>query len=177
MKQTLFSISEDILALDALLDDLGGDVTDEEVEAAIDQWLEENADNLKDKLDGYGFYINEQMAHATACKDEASRLRERAQVFERRAGRLKDRLQFFFQRHAWQKQEGTHFTFSLRKAGGKRRLTLLAEPEALPPQFRITETIVRPDQDGIRHAMDEAGTDEIEGVARLEPRSEYLKIS
>jgi len=39
MSRTLFDISEDLLALEQILDEVGGDISDAEAEHAVDKWL------------------------------------------------------------------------------------------------------------------------------------------
>jgi len=39
MSRTLFEITNDLQALDDLLTEIGGEVTEEDAEAAIDKWL------------------------------------------------------------------------------------------------------------------------------------------
>ena len=54
---TLVKIGADIRALEDLLFEMGGELTDGEAEKAIDGWLAELGDSLAEKLDSYAIVI------------------------------------------------------------------------------------------------------------------------
>jgi len=93
--KTLIGIGEDLLALEELLIEAGGDVTDEEAEAAVTQWLEENAGNLREKLDGYANLIERHDGLQKTRKAEAEKRAQLARVSENVIKRLRDRLLWF----------------------------------------------------------------------------------
>jgi hypothetical protein len=99
MTPTLRQIEEDIQALDNLLEELGGDVSDEEAEAAIDLWLQQNQKNLRQKLNGYLTLIKARERMATFRKEEADRLKGLAVTDTNVFTKLKGRLLDFFLRH------------------------------------------------------------------------------
>lgn len=72
MKKTLFEISEELLGLDALLDDAEGD--DEGQQAILEGYLGTLEQDLEQKLDNYCALIAELEARAAARKTEADRM-------------------------------------------------------------------------------------------------------
>lgn len=155
-KRTLYEIGEDIVALDSLLFEVGGDVSEEDADAAITSFLNENRENLERKLDGYGYLIREQEKDAEFCEAEAERLSRRAEVRRNAVKRLKDRLNDFFTQHGLTKVQAPHFTLAQQKNGGKIPLEIKVQPEELPKPYRYEVVSVKADTDKIREAL-EAG--------------------
>lgn len=170
---TLYAIGADMEALADLLHEVGGDVSEDDAEAAIDRWLEENAHALGDKLDGYGTIIRQFEERAAFRKAEADRLRALAQTDENNVKRLKDRLRWFFETHGIQKQETARFKFSLAANGGKAPLELLVPPEEIPSAWRTEVVTYRPETDAIREAL-EKGTEL--RFARLGERGRHVRL-
>ena len=171
--RTLFEITEDLLRLDALLSDLGGDVTDEQLEAEITGWFAELGAERKVKIDNYVMLIAEMEARAEMRAAESERLKALARVDENNARRLRDRLKAHMEACGDTKLETNRFLLSLQKNGGKQRVTILLPVEQLPEFYTETQVTVVPDLDTIRQAL-EAG--EVLDFARLEPRGTSLRI-
>lgn len=173
MSKTLFEIGADAQALNELLIELEGDISDPAVAEAIDEWLQENSVALDKKLDGYGALIREREALAEARKAEAARLQALAKTDENTAKRLKERLQYFFEERGITKQETARFKFSVVANGGKAPL-LIDEgicPEDMPEVWQ--KVTVDFDRDAIRQAL-EAGAKI--SCARLAERGRSLRI-
>lgn len=170
----LFDISDDIRALEDLLLELGGDVSDEEVEQAIDNWFATLSTERDQKLDNYAALITEMEARAEIRKQEAERIRDRARVDENAAQRLKDRLVFFFRQHDFKTIETDRYRLTRCRAGGKQGVEVKASVAELPADYVRTNITHSPDLDKIREAL-EAG-ENLE-FADLKERSEYLRIS
>src|SRR5690606_18631289 len=131
--RTLWEIGSDLEALEALLMEVGGDVTDEEAERAIDAWLEEMREAEAQKLDRYGALIRTLEARAEIQKAEAKRLMERAKVNENAVRRLKDRLLAYMDRRGTPKLSGNLYSFTARDNGGKLPLIVDdVDPMTLP---------------------------------------------
>src|SRR4249920_49552 len=96
---TLYEISADLQALEELLTEVGGEIPDEQAEAAIDAWLEETGTATKDKVDNYCGLIRELEARRDARKAEAQRLADRSRIDANAVDRLKGRLLAFFEVH------------------------------------------------------------------------------
>lgn len=134
---TLYEIAADLAALDALLADVGGDVTEEAAEAAVDAWLAETGAALREKLDGYAALIREREASAKARDEEAARLAALARADANTAKRLKDRLAWFLNERGEKKPiETPRFRISLCANGGPLPVSLLVPPADLPADLR-----------------------------------------
>ncbi len=171
--KSLFDLTSDVLELEALLAEVGGDVTDADAEAAIDAYTAQLEEDLHRKLDGYVTLIAEFDARAEARAKEAERVRHLAQLDEKNAERLRAGLKQFFVRTGREKVETARFRVSLVNAGGKVPLKLHCPPESLPEEFRKEVTTFRADQDAIRAAL-EAGTPLV--FAELGERGKVLRI-
>lgn len=170
---TLYEIGQDMEALEALLLETGGDVTEEEAEAAIDAFLSENADALAEKLDGYGAVIRGMENDAAFCREEAARLIERATVRENNVKRMKDRLRWFFDAHNIPKIETPRFRFSLVNNGGKAPVSVVIPPEALPEPYRVERVSYSANTDAIREALENG---EALDFAVLGERGKHVRV-
>lgn len=176
MRKTLFEIGGDVLALDALLDELGGDISDDQVAATIDEWLLENQSALSSKLDSYAALIKEREAIAEARLDEAKRLNGLASADLNAAQRLKERLLFFFESYGIQKVETARYKVALQKHGGKLPLLLNEDltPADVPEQFVVeVPATQRIDTAAIRAELEAGKTLEF---ARLGERGSSIRI-
>jgi hypothetical protein len=172
---TLLEISQDLLNLEAQLDELA-ELPDEQQQIVV-EWLEEiwteKQSELKTKLENYAQYIRELELRAEARRAEAKRIADRAKVDENRAKCLKVMLMQFFQTHDLKTIETATFKLSLTKNGGKLPLILdetysVAEiPDAL---CKVERT---PDLDAIREALEAGKTLEF---ARLGERGQSIRI-
>lgn len=170
---TLFEIGSDVIALEELLSDIGGDVTDEQVERAFDEWFAEIGDDVKTKLDSYVTLIAEFEARAEARKAEAQRLGKRAITDSNKAEQLRARLKIFFERTGKTKIETARYTIAIAKNGGKIPVEIGVSPDLLPIRFQRIVTNISADTDALR-AMLEAG--EELSFARLGERGTHLRI-
>jgi hypothetical protein len=168
---TLYQIGADLDALEALLFDVGGDVSEDEASEAIDAWLAESQDALKEKLDSYGALIREFESRAAARKAEADRLMVLATVDANAVKRLKDRLRWFFEARGIDKVESARFRFTLANNGGKAPVDVLLPAEALPEWCQRVS--VSADVDAIRAKL-EAG--EALEFAALRERGKHLRV-
>lgn len=141
--QTLDLIDEDLGALEAILTELGGDITEEEAEAAVDAWFEELGAARDAKLNGYARRIQVLEGNAAAKKAEEQRLAQQRKRDEESAGWLKRRLLGFVQRRGVPiKGKDTRqivtplYTFTETKNGGKQAITYLVAPKDLPEALR-----------------------------------------
>lgn len=177
MSKTLFQISDDLLAIDALLDEMEGDITNPEAEAAIDQWFAELGTERNAKLESYGYLIKELEARASGIKEEVARLRARQQASENKAERLKARLEVFFQLHNIDKIATTAFTFAMQNPGGKPKVQLRDEfaenPVELPEGYRRVK--FEADLISLREAL-EAGDETAQQYAYIVPPIKRLRI-
>lgn len=120
----LTEITDDLLALDALLDERGGDVSDPEIEAQIDAWFAEFEGAFDEKIDAYVGYIRELQKAAENVRTEYRRLRDRAQNFDARVVSLKGRLLGAMTTLGRSKVRTDRNTVYLATDGGKQRLEI-----------------------------------------------------
>lgn len=153
MKPTLFSLSDDMNALDEILAETGGDLSDPRSEEILESWEAELESNLSAKVDGYCRFIAELEARASTRSNEAARLAARAKVDESTASRLRERLRAVWETRSLPAIETANYRVSLAKNGGKNPLDLHGD---VPPEFTKTKTIIEPDREKIRAAL-EAG--------------------
>jgi hypothetical protein len=170
MPQTLLDITEDLRALDALLEEFGGDISEPAAEAAVSQWVAELEANLGRKAEGYAALISELDARVEFRRSEARRLAERAKVDERKADWLRHRLLDAMNRTGTPVIETERYRLSVARNGGKQPLDI---HDVVPTDWCRVEVVQQPDKDRIREAL-EQGTHL--PFANLMPRGERLVI-
>lgn len=168
---TLYDITSDMRAIDQLLDECGGDVSDERVLQAIENWIAELDTNLRDKVEGYAAYITELLAKATARRAESRRLADLAKANENAAKRLKERLLWALEERGIDKVETPLYVVSVAKNGGKAPLDIQVPAEQLPMEYQKVE--YSPAKDSIRNALEQGI--EIDGCTLME-RGTSLRI-
>lgn len=172
MARTLFAITADLEALDDLLAEVEGDLTDEKVAAAVDQWFAELDNAFLSKVDNYAAYILELISRARCRAEEAARLKRRADIDEGLAKSLKVRLMMALEQRGKKKVETDRFRVSIAGNGGLEPLAL--DEVALPDDFRrVADPRLVPDTAKIRDAL---GRQEKVPGAELLPRGQHLSI-
>lgn len=175
--RTLFNISDDICALDDLLTEIEGEVTDVTTEEAIDSWLAQLGEERDEKLDQYAWLITQTEGYAETIKAEVDRLKRRQKTMENKATRLKERLEHFLKTHEIEKIQTSKFTFALQKSGGKPKVILdeyfVDNAVELPEGLRRVK--FEPDLTAIRERI-EAGDEYALGIATLEEPQKKLRI-
>lgn len=178
MSKTLYEITDDVRALDALLDDLAGDVSDDQVEAAIDAWFKENERNIDQKLDGYGVVIKNREYLAEARKAEAKRLLDLGSTDMNLIKRLKERIRDFLianpDSKKGPKRETERFKFWVQKNGQR---SMYMDPRLTVDDLssHYIKTIQVIDQDALRR--DAERLDELQSKFTLTAKEESeLKI-
>lgn len=172
MSKTLLEISDEMAALESLLEEVGGDVTDESASKYVDQLFAEIGEALHSKVDGYATLIRKCDLTAAARREEAERILAGSRAEENKAKWLKERLKFVLTRMNI-KKAGHIRTASICANGGKAPLNITAaRPEEVPPQYQ--KTVVAFDEVAIRAAL-EAGVEL--PFASLLPRGSHVRIS
>ncbi len=180
MSQTLYQVSDDVLALEALLFESGGEVTPE-----IEAWMAENEGNLASKVDAYGALFREWEGRIALYSSEEARLGARRKTLENSSKRLKEWLCVCLERMQRDKIEGSLFTVG-RQKNGNRALTIIPEVKDLPPAFQHREVMLSADRDAILAAIgkpapktnDLMELTDTEGriIARLEPAGYHARL-
>ncbi|MDX2212597.1 MAG: siphovirus Gp157 family protein [Oculatellaceae cyanobacterium bins.114] len=174
MSRTLIDISQDLLELEADLENLEG-LPQEQVEE-LKLWFEELQEEHREardrKLDNYAALIADLSARAEARRNEAKRLMSRAQTDEGKVRSLKSMLQWFFAQHGYTTIETDRYRLTLANSGGKAPLLLDEMPiDDFPPQF--VKVLREPDKDAIREALE---TGQELDFARLGERQQSIRI-
>ena len=167
---TLYDITEDLIALDELLESVDGDITDEAVESAITEWFKELGDNLETKVDNYAQFIIELKARAAVRKAEASRLTARAKVGLNNADSLIKRMKEAFIAMDMKKLETKRFCVSVAKNGGLCPLDIHGD---VPKEYTKSTVVVSNDTEKIREVL---GSGKELEFATLQERGTRLAI-
>lgn len=165
-KESLFSIGEHFYALESLLIENEGEITDE-----IDQWLHEYQAKEEHKLDAYCYLIQK----FDEIASEAKRLAERSSSYNTKVKRLKDRLKLYLENRGMQKIETTRFTVTVCSNGGQLPVKLCegVTTEGLPEQF--VKIHCNPDLSLLREAI-VSGNDQAMRFAKVLPRGTHIRI-
>ena len=172
-KRTLIDITEDMRALDDLLEEAGGDVTDESVSQYVEKVVGEIEQDFNEKVDGYVAYIRHLELQAAARQEEAERLKKAADASKNAAKHLKDRLKVVMEMNG-RKKAGFKRTATVAGNGGKVPIEYpngMPEGEQVPGQYRRIKIEV--DTDALRADLEE-GKDV--GFAKLGERGTHLRI-
>ena len=89
---TLLEITDNMVVLDDLIQECGGNMEDPQIEEAISTWISEMQDDLDNKVDNYAAFITELKARSATRKAEADRLAARARTDSSTAAFLANRL-------------------------------------------------------------------------------------
>jgi len=165
-KESLFSIGEHFYALESLLIENEGEITNE-----IDQWLDEYQAKEEDKLDAYCYLIQKFDEIAA----EAKRLADRSSSYSKKAKHLKDRLKLYMENRGKQKVETGRFTLTVCGNGGLLPIRLYEDVtvERLPQSF--VKVYTEPDLSALRDAI-LTGDKEAQQFAQVLPRGTHLRI-
>ena len=169
--RSLTLVSDDMFALEDMLLEVGGDVTEQTVSDFIDAQLAEISSNKEAGVDRYAGLINEMELRSSARKAESKRLADLAATDSNAANRLRARLKWFFEQHGSDKVKTPRFNVTIAKNGGVEPLGLPEDINTLPTEF--VEWVPKARTTEIRAAL-AAGTD-IPGVS-LGERGTSLRI-
>jgi hypothetical protein len=173
MDKTLFELSDEILQLDEVLNQ----IPDEDVEnqeAVLKGYMTTLNEDLSSKLESYCRYILELESRSDFRKNESKRVMVRSKVDENRANRLKEILKWYFRVHGLTSFETPLHRVSLCGNGGKLPMEILVPIEELPSEYVRQEFNLVVDTEHLRTDL-EAGVVEIDGV-RLGERGQSIRI-
>ena len=169
--KSLLGIADDMLAIDELLMECEGDISDSDAAAAIDKWFAEAESNLDEKTDNYIGLIRQKDLMRAARKEEIERLQMMNKQDERSAKFLKGRLQWVLERLG-RKSAGKTRKATITVNGGKIPMEVdPIELEKVP--LKLQKVMVVLNTDEVRKAL-EAG-EELK-FARLGERGTHLRI-
>lgn len=173
MNRTIYDISADLAALETILHENGGDITDPQAAEALAEWERELETDLAGKVDRYCALIAEMEVRAAARRAEAERLVDLAKADESGAAGLRDRLRFIWQARNLGPLQTARFRVSISRNGGKAPISISGEADSLPAWAVKRREVVEIDRDAIRSAL-EAGN--VLPFARLEERGSRISI-
>jgi Siphovirus Gp157 len=155
MAKRLFDLSDDLLKLEALLTETGGEFSDDEAGKALEAFFEQTHLDVATKVDGYCALIREFELRGDAREEEAKRLSALAATDYNAADRLRKRLKTFLEIHKIAKLDTPRFRISIRANGGKLPLIVPdaweKDPSAAPERFH--RKTISLDKDAIRTAL------------------------
>jgi len=149
----LLQITDDMQALDDLLAEVGGDVSDPNVAAAVEAWMAELDVNFAGKVDNYAALITSIRARADVRRAESERLAKRAEIDEASADWLAARLLQALEARGTRKVETDRYAVSVVGNGGKAPLILTGD---VPPEWCKFIEKIEVNRDKIRASL-EAG--------------------
>jgi len=169
----LFAITSEFQALDAILEECQGDVTDPRAEDAVNAWVQELQADESAKLDGYVAYINKLTMESERARLMAAQYAEAAKTRERRVEWLKSRMIEHMTttgRKSIETESG--YTISVQANGGS--VPLILEPVDLTQiDSAFTMTKIELDKEKVREWL-------ADGLslpfAKLGERGKHLRI-
>jgi hypothetical protein len=143
------SLYEIVDHLTALFDSLEM-VTDPRLKAEAELDIQRYLEAEVKKADNIAGYLAQCQAQQAAAKAEIERLRQRAQLWEAREGRVRQYTQSVMERFDLRKVEGNTATFSLRAAPPS---VIVSDPNLVPNEFKKTTVTVSIDKTAIKKAI------------------------
>lgn len=174
--KSLHQLTAQLEDLDELIDSIEGEEITPELEAAVQQLLEQRDGTYEQwliKVDNYCAAITNRHALSKQRKAEAERLSKLAATDSKRVDWMKAQMKSCLESQGVKKLSLHRFSLTISNNGGVLPLKLSCEPQELPPQFQRIE--VSPDNSAIRQAL-EAGDIEAQRVAQFGERETHLRV-
>ena len=174
--KSLHQLTAELQDLDELIDSIEGEEITPELEAGVQQLLEQRDstyDQWLSKVDNYCAAITNRHALSKQRKAEAERLNKLAATDSKRVDWMKQQLKKCLETQGVKKLSLHRFNLTISNNGGVLPLKLWCEVDQLPPQFQRIE--VSPDNSAIRKAL-EAGDVEAQKVAQFGERETHLRV-
>lgn len=176
MKFSLYDLSDEIIKLDILLNDLGGDVSEGSKGQELAQRLESAYEMVENKIDGIVRYAKSLEAHTEAVKAEYERLNKIKRFNENKIKRLKDMVKTVCHRLGRDELRGEVFSVKECKSGGKEPLKLIVEDiSKYPSKYVKTEIVSTIDKEAVKKGLSEKDPD-LDGLAEIQEKSTYIKF-
>lgn len=150
-KGSLAELTDHLQALFDTLEMIDDPETKREAEAEIGRYLEAEVR----KVDAVSGYLSKCAAEATFLRSETVRLRERIDMWEARAQRVRAYVQHVMEKWNERKLEGRTATFYLRAATPS---VVITDEALVPDEFKQTVVTVTIDKRALKKAI-EAGRD------------------
>jgi hypothetical protein len=174
--KSLHQLTAELEDLDELIDSIEDETITPELEAAVQQLLEQRGDTYDQwiiKIDNYCAAITNRHAISKQRKAEAERLSKLAATDSQRVEWMKAQLKKCLEAQGVKKLSLHRFNLAISNNGGVLPLKLSCEVAELPPQFQRIE--VSADNGAIRQAL-ESGDIEAQKVAYFAERETHLRV-
>lgn len=148
MNNSLFNITDEHRQLMAVIEEAGGEITDE-----IAERLAINESNLTEKAVGYGHVIKSYEALAAAAKSEKERIDGIQRMAEKAAQGLKDRLTRAMTEFEVDKIDDPTMRLSFRKSSSVE----VPDVEKVPKNFLTIKVTKAPDKKAIAAYINDFG--------------------
>jgi hypothetical protein len=151
--KTLVDIVSDQMALDELLIERCGDVSDADIETIVSSWIGEISTGIAQKIEGY--YRREEFlkTRAATFKERGKRLIDAAKVLDNTVEQLRDRLKYSMIQMDKFELLGTDNRYKLSQSAAS---VYISDSSKIPEEY-LTITVTRiPDKKKIKAAL-EAG--------------------
>lgn len=168
----LYALDQDLIALDAALDECEGDLS--KADPVVQAWFDALGDEVPRKTDAVIDYCRQLRVEADGAKAEAARWQAACVTRNLKADRMEGALLAFLDRHGYRKlSTATGRTISIAGNGGKRPVVFeeVINPEYVDGRFTVMRTEI--DREAVRAAL-EAG--ETLPFARLGERGQHLRV-
>jgi Siphovirus Gp157 len=174
--KSLHQITVELEDFDELIDSIEGEEITPELEAAVQQLLEQRDGTYEQwliKVDNYCAAITNRHALSKQRKAEAERLSKLATTDSKRVDWMKQQLKKCLESQGVKNLSLQRFHLTISKNGGILPLKLACEVAELPTQFQRIE--VSADNGAIRQAL-ESGDIEAEKIAQFGERETHLRV-
>ena len=174
--KSLHQITVELEDFDELIDSIEGEEITPELEAAVQQLLEQRDGTYEQwliKVDNYCAAITNRHALSKQRKAEAERLSKLAATDSKRVDWMKQQLKGCLESQGVKKLSLHRFSLTISNNGGVLPLKVACEVAELPTQFQRIE--VSADNWAIRQAL-EAGDIEAQKVAHFGERETHLRV-
>jgi hypothetical protein len=171
-KESLYVLGLEFQALEDLLDESDGEVTEADTNV-IEQWLAEYGARIEDKCAGIIAFTRDLVTKADAADSEAKRLAQLARVRRNKIERLKRYVREVFEQAGLKKIDTPLGAVRIQASGGALPVVLdpALDPRTLPEDCR--KETVAPVKEAIARRLNNG---EVIPGASLGERGSYLKI-
>lgn len=164
-QKTLVQIVSDMQALDELLTESGGEISDEQVEIIVNQWIAESKKDLALKLDGYQIYMEGLEASEASNKAWAAKANQIAKSKKKLRENLESRLIETMIAMGKNEVTGNKFKFKVKQG---RYSTKILDDSKVPAEYCRSKITIEVDKNAIKEAFQKTGV-QIDGTSVEKP--------
>lgn len=165
MEKSLYQIQGDYLELASLLEESGGELTDD-----LEERLAINQDELNQKAENYALLIRQIEGKVSVIKAEMDRLKVLMTSKQNTATRLKDNIKKAMDMYDVKSIEGTLVKLTLRNNAAS---VVISDDAKIPKKFIVKTVSEAPDKKAIKEHLQ--GGKVIAGVTLVSTQSVMIK--